>query len=363
MSLRIRPWRGAELRFSIEDGRWTEPGPEPELDLTRYWALPGLADCHAHLAVDSLGEVTEAGAIEGIKRRGFAQLSGGVFLVIDKGWRDEVVLRLAESPPATRPEVRGAGRIISGPAGYFPGFAVEVSDQDLIKAIKESNRSGGWVKLIGDWPQKGRGPVINFGEEALTEACALAHQVGLKVAIHTMAPDTPGMAVRAGCDSIEHGLYLREEDLALLGRRGGAWVPTVCNAEDVMSGFGSGSTAARVLGRGLENVRRLLPEAAAMGVVVLTGTDLGLPHGRVAVEAIRLQQYGLSALEAVEAAGPNAYRYLGLPGLAPGASGDLVLFETDPTVDVTTLTQPILGIRAGQPVFDRLGILAELGAV
>lgn len=363
MSLLIRTWNDSLKQLSISNGSWIEPDSDPEFDLRRYWALPGLADCHAHLAVDSLKDVSAAGEIGGIERRAFAQLQSGVFLVIDKGWRDDVVLRLIEHPPPTRPELRGAGRIITGKHGYFPGFGVEVSDSELAAAVKESDPSGGWVKLIGDWPQKGRGPVINFSEEALADACRIAHQADLRVAIHTMGPDTPGMAVRAGCDSIEHGLYLTEDDLERLGTRGGAWVPTICNTEDVMSGFGSGSTAARVLGAGLENVRRLLPLASDMGVVVLAGTDLGLPHGRVSLEAVRLQEYGLGAHQSVEAAGPNAYLYLGLPTLEAGASADLLLFETDPNQDLSVLSRPVVGIRSGQVVFDHIGVLAEWGAV
>ncbi|HJR87096.1 MAG TPA: amidohydrolase family protein [Acidimicrobiia bacterium] len=363
MSLLIRTWNGSLKQLSISNGSWIEPDSDLEIDLSRYWGLAGLADCHAHLAVDSLKDVSAAGEIEGIKRRAFAQLQSGVFLVIDKGWRDDVVLRLIETPPATRPELRAAGRIITGQHGYFPGFGVEVSDTELAAAVKESDPRGGWVKLIGDWPQKGRGPVINFSEGALADACRIAHQAELRVAIHTMGPDTPGMAVRAGCDSIEHGLYLTEGDLELLGSRGGAWVPTICNTEDVMSGFGPGSTAARVLGTGLENVRRLLPLAVDMGVAVLAGSDLGLPHGRVSLEAVRLQQYGLGARESVEAAGPRAYGYLGLPSLEIGASADLLLFDADPAENVSVLTRPVVGIRCGEVVFDHPGVLSEWGPV
>ena len=46
------------------------------------------------------------------------------------------------------------------------------------------------MKLVGDWPQKGRGPVINFSEDALARACEIAHTAGARVAIHAMAPDT-----------------------------------------------------------------------------------------------------------------------------------------------------------------------------
>ena len=259
------------------------------------------------------------------------------------------------SLPQTRPHLEGAARIITGVHGYFPGFAVEVDDDDLPAAVAAANTAGGWVKLVGDWPQKGRGPVVNFGEEALARACEIAHTAGARVAIHAMAPVTPGLAVRAGVDSIEHGLYLTQDELVELGSRGGAWVPTIANTENVMSGFSSGSTAARVLGEGLENLRSLLPLATAAGVIVLAGTDLGLRHGEVAAEVLRLYEYGLTGPDAVEAAGPAAYRYCSLHPFTNGSSADLLLFETDPATDPSILAAPLAGMRSGRVVFDRQG--------
>lgn len=325
--------------------------------MIRLWALPGLADCHAHLCADSHGETDQPGDLDLARQRAFVQLEHGVFLVIDKGWRDETVIRLMDDPPDQRPDLEAAGRVISGKHGYFPGFAVETDESGLVAAVGAANNQGGWVKLVGDWPQKGRGPVINFGEESLAAGVAVAHAAGARVAVHTMAPDTPGMAVRAGVDSIEHGLYLTEADLALLGARGGAWVPTVVNTEDVMASLAPGSGGVRILGSGLENLRRILPMAADAGVRVMCGTDLGLAHGQVAVEAIRLAEYGLSPAAAVAAAGPNAYRYLGRSPLSVGSAADILLFERNPLNDPCALSSPVAGMRYGQVVFDRIGAM------
>lgn len=362
MVLSITPafGEGTTVRLGIEEGRWVSDSGVGgrHLDLGRLFALPGLADCHAHLAADSLSDVDAGGQMPAIRRRAAAQLNAGVFLVIDKGWRDETVLRLLADPPAGRPHLQGAGRIITGDQGYFPGFAVETDGAGLADAVARSNPAGGWVKLIGDWPHKGRGPVVNFSEESLAAACAVAHAAGVRVAIHTMAPDTPGMAVRAGVDSIEHGLYLTEEDIGLLGARGGAWVPTIANTEDVIRSLGAGSSGARVLGTGLARVEETIAMAADAGVAVLAGTDLGLAHGEVAREAVRLHRYGLSTNWAVEAVGPSAYRYLDIPVLTPGASADVLFFDHDPRLDVTVLLRPVAGVRAGRVVFDRPGLFA-----
>ncbi len=318
--------------------------------------MAGLADCHAHLCADSHDETEQPGDLDLARQRAFTQLEHGVFLVVDKGWRDETVITLMNDPPDRRPDLEAAGRVISGSHGYFPGFAVETDEAGLVGAVQAANKLGGWVKLVGDWPQKGRGPVVNFGEESVAAAVRVAHDAGVRVAVHTMAPDTPGIAVRAGVDSIEHGLYLEETDLEELGTRGGAWVPTIVNTEDVMASLAPGSSGVRILGTGLENIRRLLPLAADMGVHVLCGTDLGLAHGQVAVEAVRLTDYGLSAAAAVAAAGPNAYTYLGKSYLSAGSAADILLFDRNPLEDPCSLSHPVAGMRAGQVVFDRSGV-------
>lgn len=354
MLVRFRDLDGHVQTLGIVDGSFVEPGTAvgPEIDLTALWAMPGLADCHAHLCADSHGETEQSGDLVKARHRAFAQLERGVFLVIDKGWRDETVLRLMTDPPDQRPDLEGAGRVISSDHGYFAGFAVETDEAGLADAVGSANKSGGWVKLVGDWPQKGRGPVINFGEESLAAAVAVAHAAGARVAIHTMAPDTPGIAVRAGVDSIEHGLFLTERDLEMLTARVGAWVPTVVNTEVVMSTLVPGSSGVRILGEGLDNVARLLPLAAEMKTHVFCGTDLGLAHGQVAQEAIRLAGLGLSPAATVAAAGPSAYRYLGRTPLSVGSAADILLFERNPLDDPRVLLDPVAGMRCGRVVFD-----------
>lgn len=356
--LHLRRWDQTEVILGLLGDRFVDPDEVdgPLLDLRGLWCLPGLADCHAHLSADSLDDRHRPSEYSAIRRRAFAQLEAGVFLLFDKGWSDEAVLRLLDEPPPERPALLAAGRIISGPQGYFEGFAVETDEAGLVEAVAAANVSGGWVKLIGDWPQKGRGPVINFGEAALAAAVQVVHGAGGRVAIHTMAPETPGMAVRAGVDSIEHGLFLSEDDLEVLGPRRGAWVPTVVNVESVAGSMTAGSTGARILGKGLDNVRRLLPRAEELGVTVLCGTDLGLPHGAVSAEAGRLHQFGLSGEATVEAVGPAAYRYSGRRFLEVGAEADLVLFDEPPSGDVKVLGRPTAGMRAGRICFDRSGV-------
>jgi len=340
---------GVTTERGIEGESWSEPSDGDVIDLSTATSLPGLADGHAHLAHDDMVHLVP-GETEAIARRAFRAVEAGVFLVFDKGSCDTAVLTLTDRPPVARPHLEAAGRMIAGDAGYFPGFAVEVDDAGLAAAVRAGAvGSAGWVKIVGDWPRKGIGPVANFGEAALAGAVRVAHEVGVRVAIHTMARDVASIAVRAGVDSIEHGLYLTDHDVRSLGARSGMWVPTVLRMEAVIAQFGPERTAGRVVAEGLDRVRSLLPAAQAAGVRVLAGTDLAIPSHRVADEAIRLVEYGLSPEQALRALSTDAWASAGISSaFDPGSPADLVAFARDPREDMTTLRDPVAVIRAGR---------------
>lgn len=346
----------APIPLVIENGLFTDPDDRPidnEITTGHLYALPGLADCHAHLGLKMIGEmtsITEDEIRENGVRNAWMQVEGGVLLIIDKGSSSDVSLEILDAPPTERPRASMAGRIIAPHDGYYPGYGHEVDEDGLVEAVRRA--AGGraeWVKIIGDWPRKGRGPVANYGESALAKAVEVAHAAGRRVAVHTMAPEGIGPAIAAGIDSIEHGLFLSVDALPGLAERSGAWVPTVLGAESIIAMLGAESTGGRLLARGVDNVRELLPEAERLGVAVLTGTDLAVPHGKVAREAMRLHELGLSAPGAVRAASTAAYDYLGLEyGFAPGMPADAVFFADDPRDNLATLLKPEIVIRAGR---------------
>lgn len=361
MRLLIRGLGQAPVDLGVVQGGWVEGAliAADSVDLSGFFSMPGLADAHLHLSADRM--VMDGADIGEVRRRAFASVKGGVFLGLDKGWCDEVVLAILSDPREVRPDLQACGRMIATRGGYFPDFAEEVDDDDLAAAVGASAaRTNGWVKIVGDWPRKGRGALPNFTEDALRAAVEVAHRAGARVAVHTMARDVPSMAVRAGVDSIEHGLFLTDEDLRLLGARGGAWVPTVVNVEAVIEQIGAASSGGRLLSEGLDRVRQLLPGAAAAGVSVLAGSDLAVPHGRIGLEAARLVSYGLDPTEAVAATSDAAYAYAGVrAGFRPGLPADLVAFEADPRQQIEALADPRLVIRSGSVLHDPLGILSS----
>ena len=293
------------------------------------------------------------GDLEGAANRATMALEAGVVLILDKGWRDLTVVRLIEEIPASdRPEIEAAGVVLTVDGGFWEGFGRIVAAGDIGKATAVAASEGaGWVKLIGDWPRKGQGPVANFDEGALKEAVAAAREHDARVAVHTMAREVPSMAVRAGVDSIEHGLFLSDDDLGMLGDRSGCWVPTVVQMEATIRQLGERSSGGRLLLEGLENVSAKLATAVEAGVHVLTGTDLAIGTHQVAREAIRLWEMGMAAEAVIEAVSWSGYRATGRPSdFNVGDPANAVLFSEDPVSNPHVLAEPALVIRMGRMV-------------
>lgn len=350
--IHLRPPHGEPMVRDMVDGVWQEPGAAtPDLEIgADLFALPGLVDSHAHFAAP-IGKDWKSDTLADAISRAKMALESGVVLALDKGWSNLDTIRIIETvAPEDRPEIEAAGIINAVAGGYWPDFARELDDDNFEQGIRDSIAEGsGWVKLVGDWPRKGVGPVANFDEPQLARAVELAEAGGARVAIHTMAREAPSMAVSAGVHSIEHGLFLTSDDLGVLGARGGMWVPTILRMEAVVAQLGEESSGGRLLVEGLENVRRLMPEAAEAGVHLLAGTDVTVGAHDVALEAVKMVEYGLSTDAALNAVSLSGHLATGRDGrFGVGTSANAVLFEANPLDDIRVLSHPVAVIRHGR---------------
>lgn len=351
--LHIRTPEGEEYPLAFDGAVFVDAtdGYDTEIDTSGLWALPGLADAHAHLTMTRTSDIqgiSEEEMRANIPVNAWAHVDRGVLLILDKGGGSDVSLVSLDHDADLRPIVEVAGSMIHPAGGYMPGFGVEVEPDELVAHIRSRAATrGGWVKLVGDWPRKGLGPVANYPREILAEAVEVAHAAGARVAIHTMA-HAASDAVAAGVDSIEHGPFLKPEDLRSLAARNGAWVPTIVNMLGLVEMLGADSSGGRLFSEGLEHVRAHLPLAEELGLTVLAGTDMAVPHGEVSLEALRLREFGLSDEGATRAASLSAYEYTGRSGmLSPGQQADVVFFRDNPFDDVHTLLEPALVVHRG----------------
>ena len=352
----IRTPGGETYPIAIGGDLFVEPSEDvtTEIDTSSLWALPGLADAHAHLTMNSVKDIRgidEAKMLANISRNVWAHVNNGVLLILDKGGDSDITLVTLDHDADIRPDAYIAAGVIHPSAGYMPGFGDEVEPEDLVDFVRtRAVMRGGWVKIAADWPRRGVGPVTNYPLDTLKEAVDVVHHAGARVAVHTMAYAASD-AVAAGVDSIEHGPFLTPEDLTALGARGGAWVPTLLNMQSSIDILGTDSSGGKILTRGLEKMRETIPIAQDLGVVLLAGTDMAVPHGQVAQEATRLKEFGLSDKAATQATSTSAYTYVGRRNsIAPGEVADVVFFNENPYEDVTTLLRPELIIHRGKTI-------------
>lgn len=344
----LRSPDGPVVVRDVVDGVWAEATGSPATTVgDGLWALPGLVDAHAHVAAET---VFDAGDVSSAKQRLRDALRSGLMLVVDKGWTDRTALTAAGSlPEFERPDFEAAELIISVDSGYYDGFGLVVEPADIATvAADQADKGLGWVKLVGDWPRKGKGPLPNFTDGQLKAAVQSAEASGARVAIHTMARDVPSMAVAAGIHSIEHGLFLTEADIEDLAGREGMWVPTVLRMEQVIEQIGSESSGGRLITAGLQNVSRLLPIAAEAGVHILAGTDMVGAPGDVSREAIRLAEVGLTPAQAVAAVSTSGMKATGRSTTFDlGTPANAAFFDANPVEELGVLAHPTHVLRLG----------------
>jgi imidazolonepropionase-like amidohydrolase len=231
------------------------------------------------------------------------------------------------------------------------------------KAVREQLRAGAdCIKLIatGGVMTPGVDPrSAQLTEEELRAGVEEAHKAFVKVGSHAQATAGIKNAVRAGVDSIEHGIYLDDEAIGLMRERGTFLVPTLIAPENISKhGIAAGIPVYMVdkSDRAREAHRESFRKALRAGVRIAMGTDAGTPfnrHGENAQEIALMVACGMPPADAIVAATRNAADLLDILDdtgtIEPGKSADLLIIERDPLADIGLLCRPeaILGVMRG----------------
>jgi imidazolonepropionase-like amidohydrolase len=326
-----------------------EPVAGAELLVDGGWILPGLVDAHCHVGLGPEGAVT----LEEADAQARTDRDAGTLLLRDCG------SPLDTTPLQARddlPEIIRAGRHLARPKRYIRGVSVDLDDPGLLPehVVEQAAAGDGWVKLVGDWIERGLGDLAPlWPDDVLVAAIDAAHAAGARVTAHVFGTDAlPGL-INAGIDCIEHGTGLTDDLIAEMARRGTALVPTLINVEtfpgiaESASRFPAYAAHMRALHAGAGDVVRT---AVAAGVPVYAGTDAGgsLTHGLIVDEVLALHAAGHP--DAVGAASWGAREWLGRPSLRAGHPADLAVYRADPRSDPATLREPVLVMRRGRPV-------------
>jgi imidazolonepropionase-like amidohydrolase len=361
----------------IDGGRIAVVGAAPEragaevIDLDGRTVLPGLIDCHVHIAFN--GDPDEVARIPTMPTAALAwqasenarrTLEAGFTAVRDLGTRDNVAIHLRDEIAAGRlpgPRLRAVGAIvcITGGHGWFVGRQADGVDE-VRKAVREQLRAGadcikftatGGVMTPGVDPRS-----ASFTEEELRAGVEEAHKAFRRAAAHAQGTSGIKNAVRAGIDSIEHGIFMDDEVLEEMRSRGTFFVPTLVAPENIVR-FGLDAGIPRYAVEKSEQVREVHREsfqkALRAGVRIAMGTDAGTPfnrHGENAQEIALMVDAGMAPADALFASTRNAAELLDILDdagtLEPGKRADLLIVDGDPLADVRVLQRPaaIVGV-------------------
>jgi imidazolonepropionase-like amidohydrolase len=321
-----------------------EPVPGATTVSAEGFVLPGLVDAHCHIGIAPGGAPVTT--VEEARNLAITDRDAGVLAIRDAG-SPYPYPQLDDDPDV--PRLARAGQHVAPVKRYLRDIGVEVAAADVPATVAAQARAGnGWVKLVGDWIDRGVGDLAPAWDAAtLRAAVDVAHAAGVRAAVHTFGEEAVRILVEAGIDSVEHGTGLSVDLIDEMARRGTALVPTMMNvatlgdvADLAEAKFPVYADHMRSLRDGFPAVVRAAYEA---GVPIYVGTDAGggISHGLAAREMLLLhQRAGMSAPDVLRAGSWGAREWLGFPGLVEGGLADLVIYDADPRADLRVIAAP-----------------------
>lgn len=351
----------------------------PDLMLEGYTALPGLIEGHSHtflegaeLAAGKRGDYQKQDPdtlyqMAASRLHILARL--GIIAMRDGGDKDRVGLRLSRDtapercPPFTaRVFSPGAGIYRHGRYGGF--FGTPVEDHASIESCVRARVAEGadHIKIVPTG-------IINFSKGAVTakpqfevaeirqfRQAAHAHQRHLMA--HASGEIGVGHAIDGGVDTLEHGFFISDSQLAQMRDKDIAWVPTFSPVQEQVDHaaiMGWDAPTLDHLRRILDNHARSLQIALALGVTVLVGSDsgsCGVAHGTgLLYEMELLEMAGMPTLDILcQVTRGNSRRLLGgarCGSLEAGYEPRFILTAADPLATVRHLQHERLVVFDG----------------
>lgn len=333
--------------------------------------LPGLIDCHVHLALDAgpdpvtaLLDTDDADLLAGMAKRARQLLDSGVTTVRDLGDRNGLALRLRDSiarDGVLGPRILSAGTPLTRPGGHCWFFGGEVDSEAALRELVRRNAEEGVdvikVMATGGGITKGGPPIwqAQFTTAELRLVVAEARKAGLPVAAHAHGTAGIEAAVAAGVTTLEHCTWMAQDGFDvrpdLVAEMAAKEIRVCPAASPDWRGFAKRFGVERA-----EEMFGRLRWMADQGVRLIAGTDAGVTHAVFDGFVSSLEFFrhiGLSPAEAIDSATVEAALALGIAAdtgqLSPGYRADLLAVTGDPLSDLADLRDVRLVMSAGRP--------------
>jgi imidazolonepropionase-like amidohydrolase len=376
----------------IKDGKIQAVGKELALpadakviDLSDKTVLPGLIDCHTHVAdgksdgepFNVLRKTASQIALESIPNERAMLLSGfttvrdvGTYRALnDIALRDAIARGDVIGP---RMFVAGAYITITGGAGAMTGQAPDIqlpwdlhygeanSPWEVRQKVRLLAHDGvDVIKMLstGAVLTHGSNPAsIEFTEEELQAGVDEASHFGLRVAVHAHAALGIRNAILAGAASIEHAEMLDDDIIARAKQHGTYLDMDIYDEECIQAGAKTGQTPADFLQHDADLgriQRENFGKAVRAGVKMSFGTDAGVcAYGTSGKQFAFMVKYGMTPMQSIQAATSNAADLLGhaneLGSIKAGKYADLIAVSGDPLKDISLLERVEFVMKDGK---------------
>ena len=365
-----------ESQILIEDGIIVEIGKNiskrnkdiETLELSELTIMPGLMDSHVHLTgntelkgYESIGESSYLSTIYGVINAKKTLLSGFTTVRnVGAGNFADVALKQA----INRNAILGPTMLVSGPALGITGghcdsnilpFDYKYTSQgvadgpwEVRKKVRLNRKYGAdLIKFCGTGGVMSKNTDVNAKQYTLEEMKAIvdeAHNHGMKVATHAHGLIGIKTAIIAGVDSIEHASFIDNETIELAKEKG-----TFLSMDIYVSDYILGEGAAKgILEESLEKERSVgkfqrqnFQKAVKASAKITFGTDAGIyPHGKNARQFKYMVEWGMTSLQAIQAATINTAELFGLSNtgmIKKNYEADIIGVKGNPLKDITLL--------------------------
>lgn len=358
--------------IAVENGKIVEitsrvPDGASLLDWSEYVVTPGFIDAHEHLTIDMGDEEAqskESLPFQTIKaiRNAKTILSAGITTLRDVGAKDFIDIELRdaiERGDILGPRLLVSGQFITSTGGHAWYFTDEVDGPTAVRKMvrKQVKNQVDLIKIMvsgGVGTPNSIPTVSGFSRDEIFAAVEEAHAHGKKISGHIHGGPGAAWAIEAGLDTLEHGVFLTSDDLALMEKHGTFLICTwrimeaSLESDQVPEFFKIKAHAAR------ESYGKVLREAVERGIPIAIGGDTW--HGDVAGELKALVAAGMTNHAALRAATQNGAEALGISEeagtLEAGKYADLVALLDDPLEDVANVAKVAAVMKQGIVVSD-----------